>query len=905
MIDNCLYKTLYRTLFTGLALWLTGCSSPLEVTDPDAIAPGEAVMFTTALPQAPATRSARDEYNDRMAAYKAVTDDYEFTVQMYSAGDNLVGSGTYRPVKDNNTTGTLTAATGATKLYWTSTTVPYAFKATAGTPVLESDQTTPALWLRQDRLEGYGYIQKWDETNAAPVDLLDALNYHTAIQWRSLNKETKLVQSSEDYKKIPLYLQHKRALITVILKAGEGVSRQALAFDVAGNDLSAEIYSYSTSAQPIQPLCAEQLIHYDADKNGAAADEVSTTRYDAIVEPYDYAEGDRAATEPIVRISLSGQHYSFYAGNDTHFDANKGSYNLEAGKHLTLTVILSRDSRKVLISAQIQDWTEEVTSTICDDYGNAGEPIRIKTRDELIDFLADGSKNKAGNIALVTANINLEETSATYPGNWSAYNTYDLDCTLSLGGMTLSGDHRFLRDLGGSASLQNGTIQVGGTVDTAIAATNSGTIDDVLVTAKDGTDAHATVAGAVKDNRGTISRVRSSLRVQGDAGTPFVGGIAATSLSSPGMLAAIDACTVTGGVKGGVKGGGIVGKASGYVTGNSFEYGITLLQNKDTHKNIVAQKDDDHTLQAGDNAWPTKDENPGMENATAAERRYDGIIDDEAELKKSVTATYNTDGKRYRLSRDITVTGTVGSVACELDGNGRQITTSAMIFQEITGLVHSLTVYVAEDLTTTQNDNSTDATAPLAFEVHGEQAQVRDVKVKMADGTRIQSSNPAGMVVWVWDGATVSGCEARVNLYANVKEGLENGRKFAGGIVSTVSRGTVTRCILHSGSTFAGTSSVVTYYGGIVGGIQAKNDSNDVPALTITDCTSFLALTPKDAYHGDILGNALLGTDHLATKDCQGNWWDAESRGVGTCTGHTAEAAIGRRNAVTPTEKSF
>ena len=916
MTRRFIHKIPTVALLMSLAMMLAGCSETIEEFFSAGFSEHEEVLFTTALPSAAVTRSSQEEYNQQMAAYKAEGDKYEFTVEMYAAGDNaasdkLKGSSTYRPVEDDNTIGTLTAKTGATPLYWDNLSTPYAFKATAGTETLADDQSTKASWLLQDRLVGYGYIQKWNVDKSAPVDQLDALNYHTAKEWRNLNKETKLVENDEDYKKIPLYLQHQRSLITVILKAGEGVSREALAFDVAKKDLSAAFYSYTedqqktVSSQTITPLASELLIDYDADKNGAARNDVSTTRYDAIVEPYNYADGDKATTDPIVRISLSGQKYSFYAGSDTHFDTNKDSYNLTAGHHLTLTVVLSRDSRKVQMSAQIEDWTEEVTNTICDDYGNAGEPIKIKNRDELIDFLKDDTKNKAGNIALITADINLEETSTKYTGNWGVYNGNDLNCTLSLGGMTLLGNHRFVRQLGSAASLQNGTIQIGGTVDAAIATTNSGTIDDVRITTEYGTYAYATIAGAVIDNKGTLSRCHSSLRVQGDDTTPFVGGIAATSLSSSTMSAAIDACTVTGSVKGGLQGGGIVGKASGYVTNNTFDYGMTLAQNKATHKNIVAERDNAHSLTAENNAWPTTDDNLGLENATAAERRYDGIISDEAELQASVaTTTYNQAGRRYRLAQSITVSRQVGDMAYELDGNNQQMATSAMIFRAITGRVHHLTVFVTESMATTPDvTDATDAIAPLAFEVTGEQAAVEHVKVRMADGTEIKASNPAGLVVWVYGGATVSGCEAKVNLFADVETNITQGRKFAGGLVSTVSRGTVTQCILHSGSIFRGTSSAIIHYGGIVGGIELKEGWHETPQLTITDCTNFVKMA-REARRGAILGNALQGAA-LATSDCQGNWWDADAPAVGFCDGYSAEQAIGRRNAVTPAEHEF
>ena len=465
-------------------------------------------------------------------------------------------------------------------------------------------------------------------------------------------------------------------------------------------------------------------------------------------------------------------------------------------------------------------------------------------------------------------------------------------------------NYRFLNNMQDAASLLNGTIQIGAAVDAAIAEANSGTIEDVRVTTKTNSDAHATVAGAVKLNTGTISRCRSSLKVIGAATTEFVGGIAAVSTSTDNKIATIDACSVSNSVKGGQVGGGIAGQANGVVTNNTFEYGITLLQDKQTHKNIVGLKNADHTFTAEGNAWPTVDDDLDLENVTASELRYDGIIDNGEELQESTKNAYNSDTKRYRLAQNINVSRQVGSIAYELDGNNKQITTEDMIFNAITGKVHDLTVFVSKDLIAEPDKSyATDAIAPLAFELRGEQASVEHVNVKMADGTKIQASNPAGLVVWIWGGATLSGCEAKVNLFADVEATITQGRKFAGGLVSTVSYGTITQCILHSGSTFNGTASPILFYGGIVGGIEKKDGSNDDPSLTITDCTSFVEMV-KDVRHGAILGNAMQAST-LATKDCQGNWWNADCNGVGTCTGHSIEEAIGKRNAIIPTEKDF
>lgn len=901
MKRNYLYKLSQLVLMITFILGVTGCNETLDSLFSDGISEGEQVMFTTSLPSAPATRGTQKEYEEEMKMFQAVNKAYEFTIDMYADG-KVVGTGLYS--RDTlKTDGTLSPVADETPLYWSSTTVPYAFKAVAGTEDLSPVQNTQKDWLQQDRLEGYGYVQLWDENNNNPTDNLDALNYHTAKEWKALNNQSKMVSDNNDLKKIPLYLQHKRSLISIILKAGEGVTRKALAYDVAENDLSAKIFSYDTAGSPIEimPLAKEEKIHYDKDKNGGAEDSVSTTRYDAIVYPYDYSANP--STDLIARISLSGQHYSFYAQNDYLFDdpdnPSKASYNLEPGKRLVITVTLSRDSRKILMSAYVEDWTEEVTNTICDDYGNAGEPIKISNRTELITFLESDEKNKPGNVALVTNNIDLQD--------WPS--TYDLCCTLNLGGKTIISNHRFLNSLQDAATLQNGTIQIGGVVDAAVAETNKGAIEDIRITEKDTTTTvQATAAGVVVHNTGTISKCRSALKVSG-ATADYVGGIAATSLSGENKIAIIESCTVTNRVDGGQKGGGIVGKANGYINNNTFEYGITLQQDKAQFQNIVGERDKEHsTFKAENNVWPTVDENlvkdAVITNAMAADKRYSGIIDSENELKASTSYPYNDEQKRYRLAKDITVQKTTGDVNYELDGNGKTISTEAMIFNDVQGKIHDLTVLVVKDLVATQDaTTATDAIAPLAFSVYGESAEISDIKVKTVNDAVIKASNPAGVVVWAYDNATVKNCEVRVNIFANVATSINQGRKFAGGIVSTVSKATVTQCVFHSTSKLEGTASSVLYLGGIVGGIEKKEGTTDTPELTITDCTSFILLS-KDAHHGCVLGNAKFGEEEATSTACQGNWWQDNSNGVGTPTG-SDESLIGKRNAITPMEKDF
>ena len=668
---------------------LSSCRETFENLFSDDIEVGEEVMFTTSLPSVSVTRSAKSDYETQMGAYKAVTDAYEFTVGMYLEDDgSLVGEGVYTP----STGGALIVKSGTTPLYWPSTIKAYGFKAVAGSEILSENQSKQVDWLKQDRLEGYGYIQKWvgDEDSGSSLDKLNKQNYRTAKEWKALNEELKLEGNNADYKKIPLYLQHQRALITVKLKAGEGVSSKSLWPSNAAKEVVTRIYSHSTSTPDTTAI--KPLARWESETEGD-----TIMCYDAIVEPWDYNQNP--TDNLITKISLSGQNYSFYRGNDT--TGSNDNYDLAAGKHLTITVTLGRESRKTLMSAYIEDWTEKVTTTICDDHGNAGEPKYIETRDDLIDFLT-GTDNKAGNVGLVLNDIDL--------GEWD--DSYKLYCTLNLGGWTLKSSKRFLYEMDGTAYLQNGTIQIGNNTDAveisaAIANINNGTIDDVKITAING--AHATVAGAVVENTGSIIKCHSSIEVSGST-AEYVGGIAAKSITvtKSGMNAAITGCIVTNRVDGGTKAcGGIVGLANGDITSNTFEYGITLKQDSTTHKNIVGEIESGEFV-ATNNAWPTFNTNNGLKNAMPLANTYNGIIDSYDELVATKEDYYKGAENCYRLVKDITVDdniGDIGNVAYKLDGNGKTISTSKMIFKNITGQVYDLTINVTDNLVAT-NDTS-------------------------------------------------------------------------------------------------------------------------------------------------------------------------------------------------------
>ena len=871
MMKSNIYRITQLLLLFGITLLTLSCSETIGNLFPDEMEAGDEVNFTAIVQERTATTRVTETQVAKVA--------YEFAIGMYTDDTHKMGDdGKYTVGKDG---GLLEAKTS---LYWPDNTTDYGFKAVAGTDALEAAQSTKADWLKQDRLEGGTY----DGTT---------LVCHTNKAWKSATGSTT----------IPLEVSHTRSLITIILKAGEGVSRKALDFNLAENDLSAIIYSYTTDENnkvvplEINPLAAATTVDYDDDENGSAQKDVSSTRYDAIVMPHAYKA--TPTDELIARITLSGQKYSFYRGNDKTSD--QINYNLEPGKHLTITITLGRFGRQTLMTAKLEDWTEEVSTTICDDNGNASEPITIDSRDRLIKFLSDKTENKAGNVALVTESFDLDEKSNVNKDDWSAYNNkYDLNCTLNLGHKTLTGKHRFLSKIANAGSLLNGTIQIGGTVDAAIATENNGTINDVQITAADGVAAaYATAAGAVIDNKGTISKCSSALKVEGST-AEYVGGIAATSTTSPSKASVIDGCTVTNRVSStcSTAVGGIVGRANGYVTNNTFEYGITLLQGSN-HQNIVGEKNKDHTSTFTGNAWPTTATNLEMSNAYL--NPYNGIISNTDELNKTIEGSYNKKENRYRLSEDIPVSSTIGTaetpVAYELNGNNKQISTTAMIFKAITGKVHDLKILLNSSLTATQQTTGTDAMAALAEEVYGADAKISNVTVDMADNTyEIKASNPAGLVVWLWGGATVSNCQVKANIVSQAPATLDEGWKLAGGVVSTVTKGTVTQCVFCSGSTLSSTTDAkVAYYGGIVGGILWKSSSSDEVELTLTDCTSYLSIDKDKERYGSVLGYSLnKGTEKNYTSSaCQGNWWPNNSRAVGTCIG-SDETVIGKRSSM-------
>ncbi len=614
-----------------LALAMTGCSEDLtsSVAD-DEIKPGDPVLFAPYLSGRAMTRTDVSDYHDALAYYT-------FTYEMYQ-------SAVVAPV-----------ASGL-QLYWPDNINAYGFKATAGSATLATDQTIQTKFFAEDKLLGYGAI-------ASTADNIEALNYRTSKNWKAAN-ETDGV-SPPDSKKIRLYLKHLRSRITVILKAGEGVSRDDLANT---NYLEAKIYSYGTSNLEISPWATNTTIDYD-DASG-----VSTTQYTAIVEPYAY----QTYAKTIAEIKLSNQVFTFSASNDN----NDGKYNLSAGQHLTITATLSRGSDgniyQVKMAAQVTNWDVTDIPATVDSEGQIGTTTDIGTRAALLTFLTS-ENNKAGNIANITESINLEDG--------VAWTSQPLNCTMKMNDKTFTTTHRIFSTIGVGGKLVGGTISVGGdgTVDAAIAETNRGTIQNITVNRT--STAKATKAGLVVTNSGTISTCTSNLPVSGTS--DVVGGIAKESVyhSDNGSMPVIENCTANARVDGTGVGGGIVGKAVGRVSGNTFNYGITLLQEADKFKNIVYGKPDaeTHQLRAYSNSWPTTAANTignhssNNSNTMAAANIFDATIDSQTELATLLNNVYNIDGSKYRVSDNFTVsaeTWNSGNIPAQFTLNGNNKTIS-------------------------------------------------------------------------------------------------------------------------------------------------------------------------------------------------------------------------------------
>ncbi|MGN1246224.1 MAG: hypothetical protein ACI4UN_06290, partial [Muribaculaceae bacterium] len=853
-----------------IALLLASCSDEWQKAIDDGTIPdmtGEQVAFTTNVSSSGSDSRGYSPLENGTAGYIAINKAYNLKITMHKQGEPAteIGTCTYEPVFSQSGTseGVLRAAPadGETALYWQDSQSEYGFSVTAGSDNIATDQSDEEKWLAQDRLKGFSYAPVKDEESSAE-DNINAINYRTSKQWYQANKvwmPTNGIVPKDDFKKIPLFLQHERAWITVILRAGVGVDRNAVDYATAGEKIKAEIYNYNSEGTAITPWLTEQEVAYNAE-DGLPEETRKGVAYHAIVNPYDYLA--KAEESIICKINLSGQNFSFYASNDKRYGEYKNSpesqpdmkaYNLTAGKHLVIDVTLSRESRKILITAYVEDWTEKVTSSVCDDFGLAGTPIVIQNRDELLAFLSDPTKNKAGQTAIISANsIDLDKDKDGNESPWSG-GTYNLNATLNIGGCTLSTSSQFLKDITASGQILNGSIAVksGSNVETVVCNDNYGSISYLDVTA-DATST-ASKAGIAVVNYGNISRCSSAITVEGASGTDFVGGIAAKSIYQDGDITVepiIDRCTVTGRV--GVAadanttyGGGISGLAAGRVTNCTYEYGISLLQeirkngDQPLLLNIVNKIQEGKALKANGNEWSTRGNytigSTEIQNNRDDALLYDQIIYCQAELNELVKAgsTYNASGKRYRIAQSFTVTSddpdgwpfgfakdktdnsVHGNVLFYLEGNGMTITltgsktipntsfqSAPMLFNNIVGTVQNLNVYCAKSLygipqfTEGENpkNNFTDGCAPFAYAIY-KGGKAENITVYGATGTVVQAASAGGVVVSLHDGAQMINCNSfmNVNMYipASSDNDVQSAAKFySGGIAAMLEDGT-------------------------------------------------------------------------------------------------------------------
>lgn len=921
---------------------------------------GDAVQFTTLVPDTRnATRSARTDWEDVVRSYKAVQQEYLFDIEMWKQGDvELLAHSTYKPISSIDGGGTTVYHADGTlqnvsdPLYWQDNANRWGFRATAGTVNLETDQSDQEKWLAQDRLLGYSYLPIWEGTDAEghATDDFNAINYRTSRQWYADNKTAKdlsglMVESNEDYKKIPLFFQHQRSWVTIILKAGEGVEREALAYATSQDKIQTTIYSYKDgAAEPlaINAWSREELINYESDKNGEAATGVSTTRYDAVVEPHNFLAPESVEKDIIARINVSDQHFTFAAANDFNYGAYlAGSdddairdmqvYNLLPGKHLTITATLSRASRLILITAWIEDWSETVTQTICDDYGQNGNPFLINNRAELIEFLT-GEDNKAGNVGLVVPNsLPLDADGQDWDGSG-----YTLKATLNLAGATLTTKSQLLKDIDRTGSIINGTIHVTDEFDaeSAVASVNRGNIERVHVTTSgELSPARASSAGLVRTNYGVLSQCSSALTVQGTA-AGYVGGIAAENLFDNTVGSAvptIEGCTVTARVDGDAAvtaGGGIVGRAEGYVSNNTFDYGVTLLQDAKFQNIIGAIGSSTQGLtNHSNNAWPTTARYTVNGFAVEIVNRntsdtYDAVVDNSQELKELLKSAYNNRGRRYRISNSFTVEydtwiwrpGDVlndeffdvsatddfanhGTVKFELNGNDKTIAlngsrSAPMLFGSIIGEVYDLNLelvhpIVANRITSIQNgdDSNTDAIAAFAYAVTtagAARGEIRNITLKAKNDSYIEASTPGGLVVWAMHGGTITNCASDVPVRMHITTDGVDARHYAGGIVACAQKATITQCKYYStnglgwslGDDAAKAQKSNCRYGGIVGGTTEIANSEENPLVVLSDCYSWWQLPEFSqdvlpAYRpvmGGIIGSTVYHDPVVATR---------------------------------------
>ncbi|MDO4497701.1 MAG: fimbrillin family protein [Bacteroidales bacterium] len=473
-------KAKYYILSLGLLL-LSGCKSddlylPAIEEEDSPIAVGEPILFSALVPDiSSSSRATKEEWDKQHEKYKSVYLKYNFGIKMWKInGENDTVPWNekvynYEPERYTDIDKKAPDSKGELKpnskdtLYWEDNVTKWGFSVTANDNELSKDQYFEQAWLNMDKLTGFSYVPEWDDATQSGSKLEKGMVCKTPKEWYNANKALLAageMPKPEDLKRIPLYMKHDRAWITIVLKAGEGVTREALDFTRAQQNIKMDIHSYDGSnTLKINSWAREAYVKYDADVNGPAQTDASTTSFNAIVNPFNYG-GDNKDKKQLARINVSGMNFSFYASNDTRYvngtieekaEADK-AYNLTPGKHLTIEATLSLASRKILITSWIEDWTEVATNIVCDDYGQNGDPVVIKNRKDLIAFLENEKVNKAGGVGIIQpTKLNLD----TDTTQWEA--KYDLNATLNLAGCELYTRHQLFKEMSSSANLVNGT----------------------------------------------------------------------------------------------------------------------------------------------------------------------------------------------------------------------------------------------------------------------------------------------------------------------------------------------------------------------------------------------------------------------------------------------------------------
>lgn len=1013
-------------LYIFILLAWVGCSDEIDQFATLADAPdmtGEPVSFATGMrTERHATRAYfTDEQamGEELKKFHYVTDKYNdetylytFDISMYRQSDGaFVDRANYQLAYDTETNtydaeGTLALKyeDGNQALFWPDNSSAYGFRVEAGNKELGVTQNDASTFMDNDLLLGYGFEPLWDGESNQSTDDIDALNYRTSREWYAANKLRLSNNGSEsDYRKIPLYLKHQRCWVTIKLKAGGGVLRNLLTYDATEEGFASTIYSYGDGGnKAIDAWRRAARVDYAADKNGPAVSleqleskgEFNTITLNAIVEPQNYLDNtDNPITEFVIHNSkyvFSPQNDANYSVWNQHKDATQAekdawdeatkaayeaaeaamqAYNLDAGKHLTITATLTTD-RIVLITALLEDWEDISMTSICDDFGKQGDPIIIDSRKALRDFLTDNNKNKEGNIGLVTAPDLYLDTIGT---DWSSLS---LNCMLNLAGNTLHCKGRVFNDLSATASLMNGTIEIVGDAEmhSAVCFNNYGSIEQIHVSVKDKAQGYSNKGGMVGTNYGTIYECTCDLPVKGSTG--YIGGIAGESKRYPNskIVPIIDKCVMNAKVDGtdGVTGvGGIVGYAENRVSRCTFNYGMTLLQQtNEKFANIVqatyeVKTDDpaeasDLVVDAYGNAWPTTYPNEIGRNTEKnkninASALYQAVIDNQKELQTLLEMSHTTDGSdRYRIAGDFEVDGNwnlgLGDedteyksdeakyhLNFELDGNDKTITTHGKrLFSHINGYFYDMTIYCAEPIVVEVKEEGNDMASPFAFAVDNggnssNKATIERIKVKMnADykdkdgnivGAYIQSSQPAGLISRAFGGASIKDCEVSAVLKIVFPDSFtnEDSRRYAGGISACSTDATFSGCKVHSDTKIiqdgrAGLNHRFHFRGGIVGGILTEAGIS--PATVIEECYSWWNYTTGENISDDSPSGALIGAAKYAYLEDKnhmylgldkgegifGNWWFDGLNAAGDISNTEAEATLGRRNNVVPTE---